>query len=41
MLSGVKWVSNKWIHERGQEFRRSCGMTPDVEENFVGDLSPK
>lgn len=20
-------VSNKWIHERGQEFRRPCGLT--------------
>nr|XP_002128613.1 prolyl 4-hydroxylase subunit alpha-1-like [Ciona intestinalis] len=24
VLTGVKWVSNKWIHERDQEFRRSC-----------------
>jgi len=24
VLAGIKWVSNKWIHERGQEFRRSC-----------------
>lgn len=21
-------VSNKWIHERGQEFRRPCGLNP-------------
>ncbi|KAH3862525.1 hypothetical protein DPMN_025492 [Dreissena polymorpha] len=21
-----KWVSNKWIHERGQEFLRPCGL---------------
>ncbi|XP_017348313.1 prolyl 4-hydroxylase subunit alpha-2 isoform X4 [Ictalurus punctatus] len=27
VLVGSKWVSNKWIHERGQEFRRSCGLT--------------
>ncbi|XP_066572969.1 prolyl 4-hydroxylase subunit alpha-2 isoform X2 [Amia ocellicauda] len=27
VLVGSKWVSNKWIHERGQEFRRPCGMT--------------
>ncbi|XP_061421327.1 prolyl 4-hydroxylase subunit alpha-1 isoform X2 [Lethenteron reissneri] len=27
VLVGNKWVSNKWIHERGQEFRRKCGMT--------------
>lgn len=26
VLVGNKWVSNKWIHERGQEFRRSCGL---------------
>ncbi|KAM9311588.1 prolyl 4-hydroxylase subunit alpha-2-like [Gastrophryne carolinensis] len=24
---GSKWVSNKWFHERGQEFRRPCGLT--------------
>ncbi|KAI1715402.1 2OG-Fe(II) oxygenase superfamily domain-containing protein [Ditylenchus destructor] len=28
VLTGIKWVSNKWIHERGQEFRRPCGLTP-------------
>uniref|UniRef100_A0A1I7Y5P8 procollagen-proline 4-dioxygenase n=1 Tax=Steinernema glaseri TaxID=37863 RepID=A0A1I7Y5P8_9BILA len=39
VLTGVKWVSNKWIHERGQEFRRPCGLTPDAAEKFVGDLS--
>uniref|UniRef100_K7BPJ5 Prolyl 4-hydroxylase subunit alpha-1 n=1 Tax=Pan troglodytes TaxID=9598 RepID=K7BPJ5_PANTR len=32
VLVGNKWVSNKWLHERGQEFRRPCtfvriGMT--------------
>uniref|UniRef100_A0A3B1JQN5 procollagen-proline 4-dioxygenase n=1 Tax=Astyanax mexicanus TaxID=7994 RepID=A0A3B1JQN5_ASTMX len=27
VLIGSKWVSNKWIHERGQEFRRPCGLT--------------
>ncbi|XP_022906186.2 prolyl 4-hydroxylase subunit alpha-1 [Onthophagus taurus] len=26
VLAGSKWVSNKWIHERGQEFRRPCGF---------------
>uniref|UniRef100_A0A671M8D9 procollagen-proline 4-dioxygenase n=1 Tax=Sinocyclocheilus anshuiensis TaxID=1608454 RepID=A0A671M8D9_9TELE len=26
VLVGNKWVSNKWIHERGQEFRRPCEM---------------
>uniref|UniRef100_A0A8C9VK81 procollagen-proline 4-dioxygenase n=1 Tax=Scleropages formosus TaxID=113540 RepID=A0A8C9VK81_SCLFO len=27
VLVGSKWVANKWIHERGQEFRRPCGLT--------------
>uniref|UniRef100_A0A8C7J6J9 Prolyl 4-hydroxylase subunit alpha-1 n=1 Tax=Oncorhynchus kisutch TaxID=8019 RepID=A0A8C7J6J9_ONCKI len=26
VLVGNKWVSNKWIHERRQEFRRPCGL---------------
>lgn len=26
VLAGSKWVSNKWFHERGQEFRRPCGL---------------
>uniref|UniRef100_A0A8C5F799 Prolyl 4-hydroxylase subunit alpha-1 n=1 Tax=Gadus morhua TaxID=8049 RepID=A0A8C5F799_GADMO len=26
VLVGNKWVSNKWIHERGQEFRRRCPL---------------
>ncbi|CAG9536720.1 unnamed protein product [Cercopithifilaria johnstoni] len=38
VLIGTKWVSNKWIHERGQEFRRPCGLERSVEEQFVGDL---
>ncbi|GFR74347.1 prolyl 4-hydroxylase subunit alpha-1 [Elysia marginata] len=29
VLVGIKWVANKWIHERGQEFRRPCGLEPD------------
>ncbi|XP_059030497.1 prolyl 4-hydroxylase subunit alpha-2 isoform X3 [Mustela lutreola] len=27
VLVGCKWVSNKWFHERGQEFLRPCGST--------------
>uniref|UniRef100_G3VJB9 procollagen-proline 4-dioxygenase n=1 Tax=Sarcophilus harrisii TaxID=9305 RepID=G3VJB9_SARHA len=27
VLVGSKWVSNKWFHERGQEFLRPCGST--------------
>ncbi|KAF8373714.1 phy-2, partial [Pristionchus pacificus] len=38
VLLGVKWVSNKWIHEKGQEFRRPCGLTEDAYEHYVGDL---
>lgn len=26
VLIGSKWVSNKWFHEKGQEFRRPCGL---------------
>ncbi|BFF93068.1 prolyl 4-hydroxylase subunit alpha-1-like [Drosophila madeirensis] len=29
VLTGTKWVSNKWIHERGQEFRRPCALNED------------
>ncbi|KAK4030537.1 hypothetical protein OUZ56_023780 [Daphnia magna] len=29
VLIGSKWVSNKWIHERNQEFRRPCGLQFD------------
>ncbi|GMT24855.1 hypothetical protein PFISCL1PPCAC_16152, partial [Pristionchus fissidentatus] len=39
VLLGVKWVSNKWIHEKGQEFRRPCGLSEDAHERFVGDLA--
>ncbi|KAG8507806.1 Prolyl 4-hydroxylase subunit alpha-2 [Galemys pyrenaicus] len=27
VLAGCKWVSNRWFHERGQEFLRPCGST--------------
>lgn len=27
VLVGNKWVSNKWIHERGQEWRRPCALS--------------
>ncbi|CAI9739422.1 prolyl 4-hydroxylase subunit alpha-1-like isoform X2 [Octopus vulgaris] len=27
VLVGNKWVMNKWIHERGQEFRRPCSLS--------------
>lgn len=28
VLAGTKWVSNFWIHERGQEFTRPCLTDP-------------
>ncbi len=28
VLVGSKWVCNKWMHERGQEFRRRCALSP-------------
>nr|CAD7265071.1 unnamed protein product [Timema shepardi] len=31
VLTGSKWVSNKWIHEAGQEFRRPCKLNEDDE----------
>jgi len=30
VLAGTKWVSNFWIHERGQEFTRPCNTNPFV-----------
>ncbi|CAJ0581013.1 unnamed protein product, partial [Mesorhabditis spiculigera] len=38
VLVGVKWVSNKWIHEAAQEFRRPCGLRLSEAERYVGDL---
>uniref|UniRef100_A0A8R1I1G2 procollagen-proline 4-dioxygenase n=2 Tax=Caenorhabditis japonica TaxID=281687 RepID=A0A8R1I1G2_CAEJA len=38
VLVGIKWVSNKWIHEKGNEFRRPCGLKSTDYERFVGDL---
>ncbi|XP_063988098.1 prolyl 4-hydroxylase subunit alpha-1 [Diachasmimorpha longicaudata] len=34
VLTGSKWVANKWLHERGQEFLRPCTLenqAPDVD----------
>ncbi|XP_059084630.1 prolyl 4-hydroxylase subunit alpha-1-like [Tigriopus californicus] len=28
VLAGTKWVSNFWLHERGQEFIRPCTTSP-------------
>jgi len=30
VLAGSKWVCNKWIHERGQEFVRRCDVDQTV-----------
>lgn len=30
VLKGWKWVSNKWIHEAGNEFNRPCAKSPHV-----------
>lgn len=38
VLLGVKWISNKWIHEKGQEFKRPCALKPSTQERYVGDL---
>ncbi|CAG9772637.1 unnamed protein product [Ceutorhynchus assimilis] len=35
VLAGSKWVCNKWIHERGQEFRRPCTKERPPEELTV------
>lgn len=29
VLCGNKWVANKWLHIRGQEFRRKCSLDPN------------
>lgn len=34
VIVGSKWVSNKWIHERGQEFIRPCALEPDHDMEF-------
>ncbi|KAG5671125.1 hypothetical protein PVAND_001339 [Polypedilum vanderplanki] len=34
VIVGNKWVSNKWIHERGQEFIRPCALEPDHDMEF-------
>jgi len=31
VLTGSKWVANKWIHEYGQEFRRPCSLKRDAK----------
>ncbi|MCP9261188.1 Prolyl 4-hydroxylase subunit alpha-1 [Dirofilaria immitis] len=38
VLTGIKWVANKWFRERGQEWRRPCGLNEFDQERYVGDL---
>jgi len=32
VLTGFKWVANKWFHEVSQEQIRPCGLTEDEYE---------
>ncbi|XP_076818288.1 prolyl 4-hydroxylase subunit alpha-1-like [Clavelina lepadiformis] len=34
VLTGVKWVSNKWIHERDQEFHRKCALNKNSDNRM-------
>ncbi|KAL3876424.1 hypothetical protein ACJMK2_034273 [Sinanodonta woodiana] len=34
VLLGSKWISNKWIRETGQIFRRLCGKTPKAPDDI-------
>lgn len=38
VLTGIKWTANKWFHEKGQEWRRPCGLNEFDQERYVGDL---
>ena len=34
VLTGIKWVSNKWIHEKDNEFNRRCGLKQSDDNRF-------
>uniref|UniRef100_A0A8R1XRU6 procollagen-proline 4-dioxygenase n=1 Tax=Onchocerca volvulus TaxID=6282 RepID=A0A8R1XRU6_ONCVO len=34
VLTGIKWVANKWFHERGQEWCRPCGLNQFDQERY-------
>ncbi|CAG5107262.1 Similar to phy-2: Prolyl 4-hydroxylase subunit alpha-2 (Caenorhabditis elegans) [Cotesia congregata] len=36
VLTGSKWVANKWLHERGQEFLRPCTLENQPPDDDVG-----
>uniref|UniRef100_A0A914KV50 Fe2OG dioxygenase domain-containing protein n=1 Tax=Meloidogyne incognita TaxID=6306 RepID=A0A914KV50_MELIC len=38
VLLGEKWFTTTWMHEKGQEFFRPCGLVPLIQERYVGDL---
>uniref|UniRef100_A0A8R1TND4 procollagen-proline 4-dioxygenase n=1 Tax=Onchocerca volvulus TaxID=6282 RepID=A0A8R1TND4_ONCVO len=38
VLTGIKWIMTKQFHERGQEWRRPCGLNRFNQELYVGDL---
>jgi hypothetical protein len=37
---GEKWVSNKWIREFSQEFRRPCLLDPNVWRTVLNASPP-
>ncbi|KAF7990836.1 hypothetical protein HCN44_000641 [Aphidius gifuensis] len=36
VLTGSKWVANKWLHEQGQEFLRPCTLENQAPDPDVG-----
>ncbi|XP_043272912.1 prolyl 4-hydroxylase subunit alpha-1 isoform X2 [Venturia canescens] len=36
VLTGSKWVANKWLHERGQEFLRPCTLENQAPDPDLG-----
>ncbi|KAK0087136.1 hypothetical protein PV325_001697 [Microctonus aethiopoides] len=36
VLTGSKWVANKWLHERGQELLRPCTLENQPPDDDVG-----
>ncbi|VDK80138.1 unnamed protein product [Onchocerca ochengi] len=41
VLTGIKWIMTKQFRERGQEWRRPCGLNQFDQERYVGDLGAK
>ncbi|VDN06330.1 unnamed protein product, partial [Onchocerca ochengi] len=35
ILTGIKWIMTKQFHERGQEWRRSCGLNQFDQERYL------